>query len=175
MKKLILLYVGILLGASTCMADHESFLTSFRGVAETPTGKVRVTEADILGNPANFLVTNVDLDGFGGSANDFDLEEWSDTNADGIPDTFVASLFGDISVAALLSGKFGATIRGVDPADGSVDLEPTLTVRGKARFEFSDGESILGYVAAVVGQIDFDDSDGPQLITGRLRTVGPAP
>lgn len=163
MKTLVLAFAAIMLGISASVADHISIEVRVRGVAEDDFGTFRITESYFVG-PGNYLVADFDAIP---SLEDFDLEEWSDTNLDGIPDTFVASLYSETHMASLENRKFSANL--TDDALG----ESALSLLG--RVKVNNDLDQVGVQAKVQGVLIDDEIDGglETIFKGHLKSRGP--
>jgi hypothetical protein len=162
MKTTVLTIATLLLAVATSFAGGATAYhpVRFRGTLETASGVQRFTEADFVG-PGNFLVAGYDL------LSNFDflsLQEWSDTNADGAPDTFVRIVFVQTHSAVLPNNKFAVNL-----SDGLG--VSAFSVSGKVKVK--DGVQ-TGFSAKVTGaqdsQVSSAAADG--VFKGTLITSG---
>ena len=164
MKTTILTLAALSLAATSALADHVTQQVRFRGTAESAEGSSTVTEQDFVA-PGNFMVVEYDLIP---ATKDFEVEEWSDTNDDGVPDTFVRTLFSATHIAALPNKKFAVNI-----TDEVLPLnDSALSVTGKVKVK---NENQAGFTGKVVGVLVDEDYNGgiDVLFKGTMKTVGP--
>ena len=137
---------------------------SFRGTIESASGVAPITEKYFLG-AGNYMVAAYDLL----SAFDFlSLQEWSDTNGDGIPETYVRELFRQSHSAVLPSKNFAVSLTDtVIPAG-----EHSMSVSGKVKVK---NGAQTGFTAKVVGALDslINGSVVDSVVKGTMTTRGP--
>lgn len=165
MKTTILTITTLLLAVSTSFAGGATAYhpVRFRGTIETASGVTRITEAYFVA-PGNFMVAGYDL------LSSFDflvLQEWSDTNADGAPDTFVRTLFNHTHSAVLPNKKFAVSLAdSVFPAgDNAISVSGQVKVKNGVQ---------TGFSAKVIGALDssINGSVVDSVIKGTLTTSG---
>jgi hypothetical protein len=164
MKTSILTLATLALATSATLADHVSQQVRLRGTSESPTGITAVTEANFVA-AGNFMVVYYDLIP---GTKEFTVQEWSDTNADGTPDTFVRDLFTATHVAALPNKKFAVNI-----TDAVLPLgDSALSITGKVKVKDEDQ---IGFVGKVLGVLVDEDANGGDdvLFKGTMTTFGP--
>lgn len=167
MKTAALTVASLLLSVSASFAGGETayHTVSFRGTVETASGVAKITEAYFVA-PGNYMVAGYDL------LSSFDylsLQEWSDTNSDGVPETFVRVLFSHTHSAALPSRNFAVSLTdSVAPAG-----EHAMNVSGKVKVK--NGVQ-TGFTAKVVGAMDslFNGSVVDSVVKGTMTTRGRA-
>jgi hypothetical protein len=154
MKSTILSLAILSFAATSALADHVTQQVRFRGT----------TESSFVA-PGNFMVVNYDLIP---ALKEFTVEEWSDSNADGVPDTFVRNLFTHTHIAALPNKKFAANITdAVAPLNDSA-----LSVSGKVKVKNEDQAGFTGKVVGVL--VDEDYNGGVDvLLKGTMTAFGP--
>lgn len=170
--------------AGPAFAGHASFQAKFSGTLQTDVdrdGKIertKVTEAFFLANPANFLVVFLDVVPVNV---EFTLEEWSDTNADGIPDTFVSEIATDSAMSSFENpaenaSRFYVILSPTDTDldnDGTEDFNGSLACDGgKAK---TDGSSAVKWSCKLSGPAhdEFNSGEGvDSYLKGTLRSVG---
>jgi len=187
--------LGLLL-AAPALADHTEFVVQMKGQILTNDGddvvKTKVTTESFLTSPDNFLV--VEIDAIPENI-DFDIEEWEDTNADGIPDARVDRDPDEVGIqslifqarteggamAALENGAFSAVLAPVDvdwDDDGNSDFDGALVLDGKLKTKTTGGGEEpevdqVGFKAKVSGPInDADRNVNPSSIfKGSIKSV----
>jgi len=171
--------------AAPAFAGHEYLQASFRGTLETDVdddGRVertRITEAFFLSDPANFLVVYLDIVP---SNTEFQLEEWSDGDMDGIPDTFVSLIATKGALSAFRNpadtqSKFTVQLSPNDldlDNDGTEDFNGGTVCTGSAK---TDGSSALRFSCKLSGPAhdEFTAGEGNfSTIKGTIKSVGDA-
>lgn len=166
MKTIALTASALLLTASASFAGGLTIYqtVSFRGTIESTSGVASITEKYFVG-AGNFMVAGYDLL----SSFDFlSLQEWSDSNADGIPDTYVRELFRQSHSAVVPSKNFAVSLTDtVIPAG-----EHSMSVSGKVKVK--NGVA-TGFTAKVVGALDslVNGSVVDSIVKGTMTTRGP--
>jgi hypothetical protein len=167
MKTTVLTLSTLLLAVSTSFAggDTAYHTVTFRGTVESASGVAPITEKYFVA-PGNFMVAGYDLL----SAFDFlSLQEWSDTNADGIPETYVRELFRQSHSATLPSRNFAVNLTDTVVPAG----EHSMSVSGKVKVK--NGVQ-TGFTAKVVGALDslINGSVVDSIVKGTMTTRGSA-
>lgn len=149
MKTTILTISTLLLAVATSFAGGATAYhpVRFRGTIERANGVQRFTEANFVG-PGNFLVAGYDL------LSNFDflsLQEWSDTNADGAPDTFVRTIFVQTHSAVLPNNKFAVNLSdafgaGNYSVSGKVKVKNGVQTGFSAKVTGAQDSQVLGSV-----------------------------
>jgi hypothetical protein len=167
MKTTALTVSTLLLSVSASFAGGETayHTVSFRGTVESASGVAKITEAYFVA-PGNYMVAGYDL------LSPFDflsLQEWSDTNADGVPETFVRLLFNRTHSAVLPSRNFAVNLTDTVAPAG----DHSLSVSGKVKVK--NGVQ-TGFTAKVVGALDslINGSVVDSVVKGTMTTRGPA-
>ena len=178
-----------ILSAGPAFAGHADFQVTFSGTLHTDvdrdgkTEHTKVTEAFFLSDPANFLVVNLDVVP---TTMDFTLEEWSDTNEDQIPDTFVSEIAGRAAMSAFQNpaenaSKFYVILTPTDTDldnDGTEDFNGGLACEGKAKTGEVDSPqegSAVKWSCKISGPAHDENSAGEgndAYLKGTLRSSG---
>ena len=176
-----------LFSAGPAFAGHANFQAKFTGTLDTDVDrdgkieKTKVTESFFLSDPANFLVVELDVVPV---TMDFTLMEWSDTNVDGIPDTFVSEIAHRHSMSAFenaasaeegSASKFYVVLEATDTDldnDGTEDFNGALACSGKAK---TDGSSAVTWSCKLSGPAHDENNSGEgndAVLKGTLRSTG---
>jgi hypothetical protein len=173
----------VFLSAGPAFAGHADFQAKFSGTLTTDVDRdgkperTRVTEKFFLANPDNYLVVNLDVVPVNIA---FTMEEWSDTNADLIPDTFVSTIASNSAMSAFENpsenaSKFYVILAPTDTDlnnDGIEDFNGGLACEGKAK---TDGVSALNWSCKISGPAhdEFNSGEGnDSSLKGTLRSTG---
>ena len=172
-----------LLAAGPAFAGHRSLQATFNGTLTTDVDRdgkperTKVTEAYFLSDPANFLVVYLDVVP---STVEFVLQEWSDTNADDIPDTFVSEIAAQNAMSSFENpadnaSKFYVTLTPTDTDldnDGIEDFNGGLFCDGKAK---TNGSSALNFSCKLSGPAHSENNSGEgndSSLKGTVKSVG---
>jgi hypothetical protein len=174
----------VILSAGPAFAGHAYFQAQFSGTLQTDVdrdGKLERTKVDetfFLANPANFLVVYLDVVPV---TVEFQLQEWSDTNVDGIPDTFVSDIAGRYAMSSFANpagnaSKFYVILTPTDTDlddDGTEDFNGSLACDGgKAT---TDGSSAVKWSCKLSGPAHDENTSGvgnDSYLKGTLRSKG---
>jgi len=168
-----------LASAGIAWAGHTNFVAIFKGTLSTDADddgraeKTKLTEKDFLDDDNNLLVVIFDTREVGLM---FNLEEWTDPDQDGIPDTMVRLIMHEEGMTTIDrvpgSGRFNVALVPDDldlDGDGVIDLDGGMNCTGKSKVD--DNEKPTKWSCKLVGVANGGGIDNGSFVKGVLKSV----